>query len=68
MSTGTLYGALKRLLEQEWIERLDDTVIAGRERKLYRLTELGQRFLDAETARLQSLVVAAQQRTSVSSA
>lgn len=67
MSTGTLYGALKRLLEQKWIEPLDDTVIEGRKRKLYRLTELGQRILNAETGRLQSLVVAAQQRTAVSS-
>ena len=24
LSTGTLYGALKRMLEQNWIERVDD--------------------------------------------
>lgn len=66
MSTGTLYGALKRLLEQAWIERLDDTVVDGRERKAYRLTDLGRRILEAETSRMQSLVNAVRQRTAVS--
>ncbi len=62
LSTGTLYGAIKRLLEQEWIERFDETEVNGRERKAYRLTELGQRILKAETVRMQSLVTAAHQR------
>jgi len=64
LSTGTLYGALKRLLDQEWIERLDelDTVQTGRLRKAYRLTRLGRRILEAETARLDHLVTAARVR------
>jgi len=66
LSTGTLYGALKRLLDQGWIERFDETVVNGRERKAYRLTDLGRRILDAETVRLQSLVSVAQQQTAVS--
>lgn len=63
-STGTLYGALKRLLEQEWIERVDNPEAeeSGRPRKEYRLTDLGQRILSAETERLQSLLTAAQLR------
>ena len=58
LSTGTLYGALKRLLVQGWIERIDDAQvdISGRPRKTYALTPLGQRILAAETERLQNLV------------
>jgi DNA-binding PadR family transcriptional regulator len=66
LSTGTLYGAIKRMLEQGWIERYDETVVDGRERKAYRLTDIGQRILDAELARMQSLLTVAQQRTAVS--
>ena len=66
LSTGTLYGALKRLLDQGWIERFDETVVDGRERKAYRLTDLGRRILNAETVRMQALLTAAQQRTAVS--
>jgi DNA-binding PadR family transcriptional regulator len=62
LSTGTLYGAIKRLLEQEWIERFDETEVNGRERKSYRLTDLGRRILKAETVRMQSLVTVAHQR------
>jgi DNA-binding PadR family transcriptional regulator len=69
LSTGTLYGALKRLLEQGWIERVGDADGAdgaaeesGRPRKAYALTGLGGRILDAEVARLRSLIVMAQSR------
>jgi DNA-binding PadR family transcriptional regulator len=64
LSTGTLYGALKRLLEQGWIERVDDPAAAenGRERKAYRLTNLGQAALDSEFERLNELLAAAGQR------
>jgi DNA-binding PadR family transcriptional regulator len=63
-STGTLYGVLKRLLEQEWIERFDnpDAVESGRPRKEYCLTEAGRRILSAEAARLESLVAASRLR------
>jgi DNA-binding PadR family transcriptional regulator len=61
LSTGTLYGALKRLLDQSWIERVDDlTNETDRERKAYALTNLGRRILKAETARLQKLAAIAQ--------
>ncbi len=59
-STGTLYGALKRLLEQEWIERVDGQNEKddddGRNRKAYRLTALGRRIFQAEVGRMQQLV------------
>lgn len=58
LSTGTLYGALKRLLEQGWIERVEDPQPddTDRQRKAYRLSELGRRILEAETDRLRSLL------------
>lgn len=67
LSTGTLYGALKRLLEQAWIERGDDPAApdTARERKAYQLTDLGRRTLNAELARLQKLVTAARRRVTV---
>ena len=65
LSTGTLYGALKRMLDSAWIERVPDPQPdeTNRERKAYRLTPLGRRILDAETARLQHLAHLAGLRT-----
>ena len=66
LSTSTLYTALKRLFEQSWIERAgedpepDET---GRPRKVYALTMLGRDILEAETQRLQALVLAANLRS-----
>lgn len=64
LSTGTLYGAIKRLLDDGWIRRVDDLLPndTDRERKSYDLTELGRRVLNAEIARLQKLVSLAQIR------
>ena len=66
LSTGTLYGALKRMLAQDWIER-DETELpsrssAGRPRRYYVLTGLGRGLLEVELVRLRSLVAAARQR------
>jgi len=72
LSTGTLYGAIKRLVEQGWIERFEEQLPptgdpvpdeSGRPRKEYRLTGLGRRIFDADYARLQSLVAAVQLRS-----
>jgi len=65
MSTGTLYGALKRLLDQEWIIRSnnDSEKSSGREKKVYSLTSLGTRILNAEIRRLESLVNVAHLKT-----
>ena len=61
LSTGTLYGALKRLLEQDWIRRVDDPIpnITERERKAYILTDLGYQILNAEIARMHKLLTVA---------
>ena len=63
LSTGTLYGAIKRLLEKGWIKRVENLTpqADGRGRKAYTLTRYGQRILDAEVDRLQDLVEVAQQ-------
>ena len=65
LSTGTLYGAIKRLLDQDWIRRVDDPIPNGtdRERKSYELTDLGRRALNAEIARLRKLVSVAAGQT-----
>lgn len=65
LSTGTLYGAIKRLLERGWIRRVNDPIPNGtdRERKAYALTEQGRRVLNAEIARLQKLVSVASTQT-----
>lgn len=46
-STGTLYGAISRLLEQEWIEQIenDQPPDTGRPRKDYILTDKGRSIL-----------------------
>ncbi len=65
LSTGTLYGALARLLEQRWIERVDSPAPddrEGRPRKEYRLTELGRTILKAELQRMKSLLSTARLR------
>ena len=65
LSTGTLYGAIRRLLENGWIERTDDPEPNNgrRQRKVYALTDLGSRVLDAELRRLNTLIAAAQMRS-----
>ena len=67
LSTGTLYGAIKRLLDGGWIRRVDDPLPPGtkRERKAYALTEQGRRVLHAEIERLRKLVSVAQTQTAV---
>jgi DNA-binding PadR family transcriptional regulator len=67
-STGTLYGALRRLLEQGWIKRVTDPEPnpTDRERKAYTLTDKGRRIVNEETERLRSLLATAQQRTTES--
>jgi len=54
LSTGTLYGALRRLLENDWIERFE-TADTSRDKQTYRLTALGRRLLRQETDRLKQL-------------
>jgi DNA-binding PadR family transcriptional regulator len=65
LSTGTLYGAIKRLLDRGWIRRVDDPLPNGtnRERKAYELTDLGRRALNAEIVQLEKLIRVAQIQT-----
>jgi len=69
LSTGTLYGALSRLLDQGLIERSDDTEDGGhssggpgKPRKVYSLTHSGSRVLQAEINRMRSLLAVAARR------
>jgi len=54
MSTGTLFGALRRLLEEGWIERfeLEDT---SRQKQAYRLAAAGRKQLQLELDRMRQL-------------
>jgi DNA-binding PadR family transcriptional regulator len=67
LSTGTLYGALRRLLDDDWIERFEEEE-SSRGRQAYRLTPQGRRNLQLEVnrmkhlTRLASLRVAATER------
>jgi DNA-binding PadR family transcriptional regulator len=65
LSTGTLYGAIKRLLDDGWIRRVDDPLPndTQRQRKAYALTGPGRRVLNAEVERLHRLVNAVQIQT-----
>lgn len=67
LSTGTLYGALRRLLEDAWIERFaqKDT---SREKQAYKLTAVGRRQLQFELDRMRQLTRAASARLRMSEA
>jgi DNA-binding PadR family transcriptional regulator len=65
MGSGTLYGSIKRMLEQGLIEEADerpDPALDDQRRRYYRLTALGRRVGAAEEARLAALVDAARLR------
>jgi DNA-binding PadR family transcriptional regulator len=54
LSTGTLYGALRRLLDDGWIERFEEND-SSRGRQAYRLSQMGRRTLQTEVTRLKQL-------------
>jgi DNA-binding PadR family transcriptional regulator len=54
LSTGTLYGALRRLLDEKWIERFKEQD-SSRGRQAYRLTAGGRRNLQFEVGRMKHL-------------
>jgi len=69
LSTGTLYGAIRRLLDYDWIERFKEKKEdVSRGRQAYRLTAQGRRNLQVEIdrmkriTRLASLPVALKER------
>lgn len=62
LSTGTLYSALRRLLDEGWIERFGEED-GGRGRQAYRLSPLGSGILQMEISRLKQLARVASLRT-----
>jgi DNA-binding PadR family transcriptional regulator len=73
LSTGTLYEALSRLLDQGLIERFVESEPEegansvspphpGKPRKSYRLTATGRELLKAEIRRMESLITAVKQK------
>jgi DNA-binding PadR family transcriptional regulator len=67
LSTGTLYGALRRLLGEEWIERFKEPD-SSRGRQAYRLTARGRRNLQLEVGRMKHLTRLANVRIAVKEA
>jgi len=61
LSTGTLYGALRRLLDEEWIERIEEEE-SSRGRQAYRLTARGRKNLQFEVSRMKQLTLLANLR------
>jgi DNA-binding PadR family transcriptional regulator len=62
MGPGTLYGTLKRMLASRLIEEAEarpDPALDDERRRYYRITPLGKRVLQAETARVSLLLDAA---------
>lgn len=66
LSTGTLYTALKRLLDTGLIEEVAE-FNAPRGRKAYQLTTTGRALIRAETNRISSLASLANSRLAQSS-
>lgn len=59
LGPGTLYGAIKRLLEKRLIIEVDerpDPELDDERRRYYRLTDFGLKVVTAEAARLDALV------------
>lgn len=62
LSAGTLYGIIKRLLEDELIEESDerpDFALDDERRRYYRLTRFGHRVAEAEAERLERVLAMA---------
>jgi len=61
LSPGTLYGNIKRMVEQDLIEELDERPVVGDDerRRYYRITRLGRQVATAEVTRMSELVAQA---------
>jgi len=64
LSTGTLYGALRRLLDDEWTERIEEEN-SSRGRQAYRLSAKGRKNLQLEVGRMKQLTRLANLRIAV---
>jgi DNA-binding PadR family transcriptional regulator len=67
LSTGTLYGAIHRLLKDGWIEPFAQDDVS-REKQAYRLTATGRTRLQLELDRLRTIMKAAAARLRASEA
>ena len=61
LSTGTLFGALSRLLEDRWIEPFQQAD-TSRDKRAYRLTAAGRGHLEIELDRMRRLTRAGMAR------
>jgi DNA-binding PadR family transcriptional regulator len=69
LGAGTLYGTIKRMLADGWIEESDerpDHDLDDERRRYYRLTDLGGKVVRAEAQRLSALVDAARTKKLIS--
>ena len=65
LSAGTLYGIIKRLLEDKFIEESDarpDFSLDDERRRYYRLTKLGASLAEAEAERMERVLAMARAR------
>ena len=65
MGPGTLYGAVKKMLNTGLIEESEerpDPALDDQRRRYYRITPLGARVLDAEVSRMERLARTARAR------
>ena len=67
LSTGTLYGAIHRLLQEGWIERWEQDDVS-RDKQAYRLTKSGRSRLQTELDRLEHITRVASARLQASEA
>ena len=59
LGPGSLYGTIKRMLADGWIEETDerpDPELDDERRRYYRLTGVGRKLVQAEAERLEQLV------------
>lgn len=71
LGPGTLYGSIKRMLEEGLIEESDerpDSELDDERRRYYRLTGFGRRVASAEAERLEGLVAHARAKRLLSRA
>ncbi|MBB4925901.1 PadR family transcriptional regulator [Kitasatospora kifunensis] len=62
LRTGTLYGALDRLLKQGLVRVESEEVVDGRARRTYALTDGGREVLAAEAERMREVAAEAERR------
>jgi DNA-binding PadR family transcriptional regulator len=62
MGPGTLYGTIKRMIEDKLIEESSGDPAEDQRRRYYHITTLGRAVANAESTRLYSIVQVAKQR------